>query len=112
MPDDVRHALWAMVAEAGATRELALAVKARRGWRLSDHAAVSRVSQWLSPSDDHEYPASEIVTAIRVTGRDYVSPILLREGLRAEFDRDGSTTTARAPMASVRSGSAAQRRRA
>lgn len=112
MLDDMRHALWAMVSETGTTRALALAIKARRGWRLSDHAAVSRVSQWLSPSDDHEYPASEIVTAIRVTGRDYVSPILLREAMRTEIEREAQAPAARAPMSRVRHEQTQQRRRA
>lgn len=87
-PDEVRMALWAMVSETGKHAELAEAVADALGWTISPHSAQARVSQWLSPSDRHHFPASLVPLAIRVTGRDYVSPILHREALRAEMARE------------------------
>lgn len=80
--DQVRQAVWDMLTQSGAHHDFGIAVKALFGWEISDAASVSRVSQWLNPRNPHQLPAAVLPLAIRVTGLDYVSPILLRAGLR------------------------------
>jgi len=90
--DPIRDAVWRAVTETGTHQEVALALKRRFGWRLSDRAAVARLSMMLSPRDPHQFPADALLDVVAITGRDEVTPMLLRAGMR------------RAGMARVRPG--------
>jgi hypothetical protein len=98
--DPIREAVWRAVTETGTHQEVALALKRRYRWRLSDRAAVARLSMMLSPRDPHQFPADALLDVVKITGRDEVTPMLLRAGMR------------RAPMARVRHGKATREREA
>ena len=78
----IRAALQRMVWESGAFEALALRLKRKHGWTWSDGAAKARLSQMLSPRDPHVFDADDLPEAIEETGLDYVTPLLLRAGMR------------------------------
>lgn len=80
--DEIRSAVWRAITETCSHEEVALALKRRFGWRCSDRSAVARLSQMLSPRDPHALPADALVDVIEITGRDEITAILLRAGLR------------------------------
>lgn len=98
--DPIRSAVWRAITETATHQEVAAAVKRRYGWRCTDRQAVARLSQMLSPRDPHQLPADALVDVVRITGRDEITGILLRAGMR------------RAPMARVRPGARKGRVRA
>lgn len=100
---EVLTALRSMVFESGRFSQLARAIKRERHWRLSDHAAEARLSQFLAPENPHQFPADLLPLAIEVCGVDYVSPLLYRAAMRAAD---------RKPARRVERGEAEGRRRA
>lgn len=100
MKDEIRRAVWQMVSDTGTHQQVAERASARFGWTLSHHAAVARVSQWLSPSDAHQLPADMLPDIVEIVvsagGRDLVTPILRRARDRAEDARDADADELRA----------------
>jgi hypothetical protein len=80
--DPIRDAVWRAITETGTHREVAAAIKRRFRWRLSDRAAVARLSMMLSPRDPHQLPADALLDVVRITGRDEITALLLRAGMR------------------------------
>lgn len=80
--DAIREVVWRAITETGTHREVAAAMKRRFGWGCSERQAVARLSQMLSPRDPHQLPADVLVDVVRITGRDEITPLLLRAGLR------------------------------
>jgi len=85
--DPVRDAVWRMVTETGCHLELARALKRRFHWGGTDRAAVSHLSMMLSPRHAHHFPPGGLLDAIRESGLDYVTPLLLRVRLRKRVRR-------------------------
>ena len=82
MQDEIRAAVWRAITETGTHQEVAAALKRRFGWRCSDRSAVARLSLMLNPRDPHALPADALVDVISITGRDEITAILLRAGMR------------------------------
>ena len=80
--DEIRAAVWRAISETGTHQEVAAALRQRFGWRLTDRASVARLSMMLNPRDPHQLPADALPDVIRITGRDEITGILLRAGLR------------------------------
>ena len=67
---------------AGRRRDFALA--AELDWHVSEDDAIRRVRQYFNGRTWRHLPARALLTAIRVSGLDYVTPLLQRELIRAE----------------------------
>lgn len=80
--DPIRDAVWRAITETGTHQEVAAALKRRFHWSLSDRAAVARLSMMLSPRDPHQLPADALIDVVRITGRDEITALLLRAGMR------------------------------
>src|SRR5574337_747132 len=85
--DPIREAVWRAISETGTHQEVAAALKRRYGWRLSDRAAVARLSMMLSPRDPHQLPADALLDVVAITGRDEITPLILRAGMRRGMAR-------------------------
>ena len=68
--------------------EFALACHAAFDWQGSEESALSLVSHWLRGDGRRHLPARAVLIAIRVTGLDYVSPLLHEEAYQARLERD------------------------
>lgn len=76
-----------IVCDTGTTRDLALALKRRFGWKCTDSMAVSRVCQMLSSGHpERKLPADALEDVIRVTGSDDFLDRLYR--VKRDVDRE------------------------
>ncbi len=88
MRSDLLDAVRQSILETGTWKEVAHRISLERGWSCTAKTAEARLSQMLSARDPHKLALEDVPAIIETTGRDYVTPLLLRVGLRAEpFER-------------------------
>lgn len=83
--DDLRQMCWKAVAETGTHQLVASQLKHAGQWDLSDRAAEARLSQMLSPSDQHNLPPHAIYIICCITGRQEIATAFMR-GIVAHED--------------------------
>jgi len=96
--DDVTEAIRAMLDESGTRVSFAVELVHEMDWQFKDNVeeCVRRCRQYFNPQMYRYLPARAIPVAIRVSGRDLVSPILRRELTHAE-DRIAAGPSPSAP---------------
>ncbi len=77
-----------MLDDADAWMDFALACHAAFCWQGSEESALTLLSHWLRDDRRRHLPPKAILIAIRVTGLDYVSPLLHEEAYQARLERD------------------------
>ncbi len=87
-PTEMERAVRRMLDDSDTWTDFALACHAALGWEGSEEAALSNISHWLRGDGRRHLPAKAILIAIRVTGLDYVSPLLHEEAYQARLERD------------------------
>ena len=81
MREEMLDAVRRMILETNSFQAVAAALREGRGWHCTQRGAEARLSHMLSPDDAHCFPAEELPVVIALTGRDDVTPILLRASL-------------------------------
>ena len=82
--DPVTGAVYSALQETGKIADFAVALAAELDWNVSEDDAIRRVRQYFNGRTWRHLPARALLTAIRVSGLDYVTPLLQRELIRAE----------------------------
>lgn len=86
--DPVTRAVFQMVDEAGAVQAFSVELGRALGWSMEADACVRRVRQYRNEQMYRHLPACAIPIAIRVSCRDYVTPLLQRALIRAEDEAE------------------------
>ena len=84
MRKSVLQALDGMIEKGTSRHRLARAMKREMHWKCSIRSAEARISRWLDPDCRERFPAEALPLVIEITGRDELTPILLRAAIRAE----------------------------
>ena len=85
-PIEINRAVRRMLDTSDTWMDFALACHAEFGWAGTPESALSLVSHWLSGR--RRLPAAGVLISIRVTGLDYVSPLLHEEAYQARLERE------------------------
>ena len=86
--DPITDAVRAVIEDCDTRREFAAGMKAELHWRVSDADALRRCRQYFNGQHYRHLPAVGISIAVRVSGLDYVTPLLQRVALRAELEAE------------------------
>ena len=86
--DPITDAVRSMLDDSATRRDFALDMKDALHWRVSDADALRRCRQYFNGQHYRHLPAVGISIAVRVSGLDYVTPLLQRVALRAELEAE------------------------
>jgi len=85
---EIISALRRMLDASDTWKVLAEELRMRHGWEGSAETALTSLSQMLRGDGRRHFPASDLDLAVRVTGLDYVTPLLQLTHLEARMKVD------------------------